>query len=139
MSEMAISVRKAKLMQLQFVSTAFIAITCGASAMFKPRWFSKLMHMQKEQDRAILGIVGAVYMAFGLTSILGVRNPRKFAPILWLQFLYKTVWELCVIVPMIRRKELDEYWFMALGYIAVFIVPDLVCVPFKEILLDEQA
>ncbi len=139
MTESAVSVRKAKLLQLQFASTTVIAVTCGFLAMFKPKLFMKLMNMKKEQDRAILGIVGAVYMAFGLTSILGMRNPRKFAPILWLQFLYKTVWELCVIVPMIRRKELGEYWFMAVGYFFVFILPDIICVPFKDILLDELA
>ena len=139
MSESTVSARKAKLMQFQFAWTIFIAVLCGSLAMFKPKWFNKVMNMKKEQDRIILGIVGAMYMAFGLTSILGVRNPRKYAIVLYMQFLYKLVWELCVIVPAIKRKELDEYWLMAAGYIAAFIVPDLICVPFKEILLDELA
>jgi hypothetical protein len=138
MSDLKISPRKAKLMQFQFAWTIFIAITCGFNAMFMPKLFMRTMNMKKEQDRAILGLVGAVYMAFGLTSILGLRNPRRFANVLWMQFLYKAIWLSCVILPMARRKELDEYWFMAVGYIIAFIVPDLICVPFKELLLEER-
>lgn len=136
MPEPKISPRKVRLMRMQFAWTVFIAITCGFNAMFKPRLFMKTMNMRREQDRVILGIVGAVYMAFGLTAVLGLRNPRKFANVLWMQFLYKVIWLLCVILPAARRKELDEYWFMAVGYIIAFVVPDLICVPFKEILLD---
>lgn len=137
MSEMAISDRKLKLMEFQFKSTAVIAITSGLASMFTPKMFQKLTLVKKEQDQVFFGLVGAVYTAFGISSVFGARNPKKFAPVLLMQFLYKTIWELFVILPQARKKELDGAWLMAVGYILVFIIPDLFCVPFKELLLEK--
>ena len=44
------------------------------------------------QDPVIFGIVGSVYVAFGLLSILGLRAPLKFVSILLLQLSYKVIW-----------------------------------------------
>lgn len=53
------------------------------------------------QDQIILGIVGSVYITFGLLSILALRSPLKFVPILLLQLYYKIIWFLGVALPFV--------------------------------------
>ncbi len=42
------------------------------------------------------GLIGSVFLAFALISILGLRDPMKFAPLLFMQLLYKSAW-LCFV------------------------------------------
>ncbi|HYA13589.1 MAG TPA: hypothetical protein VEF33_04540, partial [Syntrophales bacterium] len=44
------------------------------------------------QDPITLGVTGSVYFSFALLSILGLRSPLKFVPVLLLQLSYKVVW-----------------------------------------------
>ena len=52
------------------------------------------------EEPVAFGIIGSVYMAFGLLSILGLRSPLKFTPILFLQLCYKTIWFIGVVLPL---------------------------------------
>jgi hypothetical protein len=47
------------------------------------------------QDPIVFGICGSVWVAFGLLSILGLRSPLKFSPLLLLQLTYKVVVHWC--------------------------------------------
>jgi len=40
------------------------------------------------EEPIAFGILGSVYVAFGILSILGLRDPLKFAPVLLLQLFY---------------------------------------------------
>ena len=51
------------------------------------------------QDPIVYGITGSVYLSFGLLSILGLKEPLKYVPILLLQLCYKVVWFIGVIAP----------------------------------------
>ena len=44
------------------------------------------------QDPIVYGVAGSVWFAFGLMSILGLKSPLKFVPILLMQLSYKVVW-----------------------------------------------
>src|SRR4030043_1624803 len=65
------------------------------------------------QDPIVLGVCGSVYVAFGLLSILGLRSPLKFAPILLLQLAYNVVWYIGVIFPVLIAGKFPAY---AAGY-----------------------
>ena len=59
------------------------------------------------QDPIVFGICGSVWVAFGLLSILGLRSPLKFSPILLLQLTYKVVWFIGVILPVLIAGEIS--------------------------------
>jgi hypothetical protein len=61
------------------------------------------------QDPIVLGVVGSVYFAFALLSILGLRSPLKFAPVLLLQLTYKVVWFIGVILPFLVTARFPTY------------------------------
>jgi hypothetical protein len=68
-------------------------------------------------------------------SLLGLKNPKKWAPILLLQFTYKMAWFIFVVGGLIRRRELDvrSSWALIAGY-AAFVAGDLWAVPFGYLL-----
>ncbi len=85
------------------------------------------------QDPIVLGITGSVYIASALVSILGLRSPLKFSPILLLQLIYKVIWFIGIIFPSLFASKFQNY---AIVYVLVFtsyIIGDLIAIPFSYI------
>ena len=78
-----------------------------------------------------LGIVGSVYVAFGVLSVLGLRDPLKFAPVLLLQFCYKSVWFIAIVLPLLIRGRFPDYGLLTAAIFATYIVGDLIAIPFS--------
>ena len=80
------------------------------------------------------GIVGSVYIAFGILSILGLRSPLRFVPVLLLQLCYKSIWLIGVILPMLITGRFPTYAVLLVIIFATYIIGDLVAIPFSYIL-----
>ena len=90
------------------------------------------------QDPIVFGICGSVWVAFGLLSILGLRSPLKFSPLLLLQLTYKVVWFVGVILPALIAGNFPAY---AAGYVfffAIYIIGDLIAIPFSYVFAKES-
>ena len=81
-----------------------------------------------------LSIVGSVYVAFGALSVLGLRDPLKFAPVLLLQLCYKSVWFGGVVFPLLIRGRFPDYGLVTAAVFATYIVGDLIAIPFSYLL-----
>lgn len=138
MREADISEFKRKGLMFQYWFTVLVATPLGLAIMLFPGFTKRLLKF-REQDQLMFGISGSVYFAFGLLSILGLREPLKWSPILMLQFLYKVAWFVGVIGLMARRGELEleSSIMMIVGY-AAFIAGDLLGVPFGYVLKGER-
>ncbi|MGE5458754.1 MAG: hypothetical protein ACM3RX_10405 [Methanococcaceae archaeon] len=55
-------------------------------------------------DPIVFGIFGSLYVASGLVSVLGLRAPLKFVPVLLLQLTCKIVWFLGVALPLVMKE-----------------------------------
>jgi hypothetical protein len=80
-----------------------------------------------------LGIVGSVFLAFGILSILGLRSPLKFAPVLFLQLCYKSIWFIGVIIPLVVTAQFPGYALMMVIIFVTYIIGDLIAIPFSYI------
>jgi hypothetical protein len=80
-----------------------------------------------------LGIVASVYVAFAILSILGLRSPLKFSPILFLQLCYKSIWFIAVILPLLISGHFPGYATINAIIFATYIIGDLVAIPFAYI------
>ncbi len=79
------------------------------------------------------GVTGSVYFSFALLSILGLRSPLKFAPLLLLQLTYKVVWFVGVIVPLLLTGNFPGYALLFTGIYASYIIGDLIAIPFSHV------
>ena len=89
------------------------------------------------QDPIVFGVFGSVYVAFALLSILGLRSPLKFVPVLMLQLTYKVVWFIGVVVPLLVLGQFPLYALLHVVIFASFIVGDLIAIPFSYVFAKE--
>lgn len=89
------------------------------------------------QDPVLFGIVGSVYVAFGLLAILGFGAPLKFVPILFLELCYKLIWYLVVFVPTLMAGRVQMYGWVFAGIFATFIIGNLIAIPFPYVFEKE--
>jgi hypothetical protein len=81
-----------------------------------------------------LSIVASVYLAFGILSIFGLRDPLKFVPVLLLQLCYKLVWFIGAVVPLLVSGRFPGYALLTAVIFATYIVGDLIAIPFSRVL-----
>jgi len=85
-----------------------------------------------------LGIVGSVYVAFGILSIFGLRSPLKFVPVLLLQLCYKSIWFIGVILPLLITAQFPSYAISFALIFATYIIGDIIAIPFSYVFAKEQ-
>jgi hypothetical protein len=104
----------------------------GLGVIFIPNVMISMYRMPK-QDPIIFGIVGSVYLAFGILSILGLRSPLKFVPILLLQLCYKVIWFVGIILPLLFVEPFPMYGIPFIVIFAIFVIGDLIAIPFSYV------
>ncbi len=101
----------------------------GLGIIFMPDFVRSLFRMPI-QDPVTFGITGGVYLAFGILSIFGLKSPLKFVPVLFLQVLYKSIWLIGVILPLLLKGELQLYGILITIIFLTYIIADLFSIPF---------
>ncbi len=81
-------------------------------------------------DPIPLGITGSFYVASAILSVLGLRSPLKFVPVLLLQLCYKSVWFLGVILPLLVSGQFPMYAIVYVIVFATYILGDIIAIPF---------
>jgi hypothetical protein len=81
------------------------------------------------QDPIVFGITGSVYLAFALLSVLGLKSPLKFSPLLLLQLIYKAIWLVGVIIPKLIAGALPGSAILITFIYLTYVVGDLVAIP----------
>ena len=90
------------------------------------------------QDPIVFGVTGSVYLAFAILSILGLRSPLKFVPVLLLQLCYKVVWFIGVVLPLLVAGKFPMYAILLVVIFATYIIGDLIAIPFSYVLAKQS-
>jgi hypothetical protein len=120
-----------------YIYTIVVAGLFGLGIIVVPEMIKSKFTWPVEEPVAF-GIIGSVYMAFGLLSILGLRSPLKFTPILLLQLCYKTIWFIGVVLPLWATAHFPSYAMPTVIIFATFIVGDLIAIPFPYVFAKES-
>ncbi len=120
-----------------YIYTIVVAGLFGLGIIVVPEMIKSKFTWPVEEPVAF-GIIGSVYMAFGLLSILGLRSPLKFTPILLLQLCYKTIWFIGVVLPLWVTAHFPSYAMPTVIIFATFIVGDLIAIPFSYVFAKES-
>lgn len=124
-------------LRFMYVYTALGAGCLGLGILFVPDLIRSLLGFPG-QDPVVFGVVGSVYTAFGLLSLLALRSPLKFSPLLLLQLLYKVLWSTVIATPLLVSGHLPGHGAMLLAIFATYIVGDLIAIPFPYLFAKEQ-
>lgn len=124
-------------LKFMYIYTIFGAGIFGVGVILAPEILISMTGLPL-QDPVIFGIVGSVYVAFGLISILGFKAPLKFVPLLLLQLSYKVVWFLGVFLPLMAKGQFPAYGYLFVAIFLSFIIGDLIAIPFGYILKNPE-
>jgi len=119
-------------LRFMYVYTIVGAGGYGLGMLLVPGIMKSLFGMP-DRDPVIFGIAGSVYLSFGILSILGLRSPLKFAPVLLLQLSYKSIWFVSVFLPLLLTGKMQVYGVLFAVVFATYIIGDLVAIPFSTI------
>ena len=98
----------------------------------------KSMFSWPVKEPIVFGIVGSVYVTFGLLSILGLRSPLKFVPVLLMQLCYKSIWFIGIVIPLITTAQFPGYAIPMVIIFATYIIGDLIAIPFSYVFAKES-
>jgi hypothetical protein len=98
----------------------------------------KSMFRWPVEEPIAFGIVGSVYVTFRLLSILGLRSPLKFVPLLLLQLCYKSIWFIGVFLPLLVTAQFPDYAILFIIIFATYIIGDLIALPFSYVFAKES-
>ena len=86
------------------------------------------------QDPLVFGVTGSVYTSFAILSILGLKAPLKFVPVLLLQLSYKSVWCIGVLLPLLIAGKFPLHGILIAAIFVSYIIGDLISIPFSYVL-----
>ncbi len=123
-------------LKFMYIYTIVGAGGFGLSMIFVPEVVQSIFGFPM-QDPVVLGITASAYAAFGLMSVLGLKSPLKFTPVLLLQLLYKSIWMAGVILPLYVSGRFPPYAITVVVIFATYIIGDLIAIPFSHLLSRE--
>ena len=120
-----------------YIYTILFAGILGLGMIVFPERMKSILNWPVEEPIAF-GIIGSVYLSFGLLSILGLRSPLKFIPVLLLQLCYKLIWFIGVVLPLLVNAKFPSYAILMAIIFVTFIIGDLIAIPFSYIFTKES-
>jgi len=120
-----------------YLYTIFGAGGCGLALLVIPERMKAIFHWPGDEPIA-LSIVASVYLAFGILSVFGLRDPLKFVPILLLQLCYKLVWFIGAVAPLLVTGQFPGYAVLTAAIFATYVVGDLIAIPFSYVFASHR-
>ena len=122
-------------LKVMYIYTIVVGIL-GLGMIFVPELIKSNFRWPVEEPIAF-GIIGSIYLSFGLLSLLGLRSPLKFVPILLLQLCYKVIWFIGVLLPLLFANKFPSFAISMTIIFATFVIGDLIAIPFSCLLGKE--
>lgn len=118
-------------LRFMYVITILSAGAAGVGLLFTPEVVKAVFHTSC--DASPYGMIGGTFLAFGLLSILGLRAPLKFTPVLLLQLTYGLAWIGAVMLPLVVAGKFPASHIPIAVIFVVIVLGDLVAIPFKYV------
>lgn len=97
--------KKMTAFKLIYIANIIVAGWIGIRSLFFPKLSSATIFQNSYQTTDIIRLVGSLWLAIAILSILGLWRPLTFSPVLLLQLIYKGSWLLVVAIPAIKNNQ----------------------------------
>jgi hypothetical protein len=118
-------------LKFMYIVTIVIAGGYGLGMIFVPNQMKSIF--RASCDPIPYGILGSLFLAFGLLAILGLRAPLKFVPVLLFQLTYKAVWLVGVVLPLLITGRFPASHTPTVLLFMLIVVGDLIAIPFRQV------
>lgn len=128
-----VSINKTRIiwLKIMYSLTIVIAGVVGAMLLISPS--STQMIFNSDCPQILSGLIGSIYLAFALISAFGLRDPIKFAPLLLMQLIYKSIWLCFIALPLLIENKISSEIVPLMVVFLVVIIGDAIATPFRLI------
>lgn len=123
-------------LKMMYVSTLVIAGGLGVGLLIfrdATQWIFGIVC-----SHILSGLIGSMFLAFALLSVLGLRNPVRFVPLLCLQLLYKLIWICFIAIPLFFTGEIAIDMIVVIIVFLAVIIGDMIAIPFHILFEGKQ-
>jgi hypothetical protein len=124
-------------LKAMYIYTIVVSAGVGLGMVLVPGTVQSLFRFPS-QDPVMFALCGSLFFALGFGSILGLRSPLKFTPVLLLELVYKPVWLAAAALPLFMKGQFPFYVVFTSVVFVTFIIGDLLAIPFPYLLSKEH-
>lgn len=110
-----------------YIANCLVAGYIGLVSLFFPRWSATSIFQSVYPANDTIRLVGCLWLAIAILSVLGLWRPLSFSPVLLLQLIYKASWLVVVAIPAIHNKQSYPSgmaaFFLAWVLVLPFVIP----------------
>jgi hypothetical protein len=119
-------------LRFMYVINIVLAAGFGIAYLISPGTMSSVLGVPNVEPLWAAGYAYSYMIALGIFGVLGLRSPLKFSASLLLQATGKIVWIAAVLTPAVAAGSVPTWALMLTGMFALWIVGDLVAVPWRH-------
>ncbi|MCC7318243.1 MAG: hypothetical protein IT219_06885 [Bacteroidales bacterium] len=91
--------------KLVYLANIVVAGWIGTTSLFFPKTATSAIFQNAYPTTDLMKLVGCLWLAIAILSVLGLWKPMTFSPVLLLQLIYKGAWLLVVAYPAIKNNQ----------------------------------
>ncbi len=92
-------------LKLIYIANIIVAGWISLTSIFSPKTSALTVFQNAYQASEVMRLVGCLWLAIAILSVLGLWRPLSFSPILLVQLIYKGTWLLVVALPAVRNSQ----------------------------------
>ncbi len=93
------------ILKIVYVANIIVAGWIGITSVWNPKKAAVTVFQNAYQPTEVIRLVGCLWLAIAVLSVLGLWRPLSFSPVFLVQLIYKGTWLLVVALPAIRNNE----------------------------------
>ena len=92
-------------LKIIYIANIIVAGWISISSLFFPKTAATTVFQNAYQPTEVIRLVGCLWLAIAVLSVLGLWKPISFSPILLVQLIYKGMWLLVVVLPALKNNQ----------------------------------
>lgn len=117
-------------LKIIYIANIIVAGWISISSIFFPKTAATTVFQNAYQPTEVIRLVGCLWLAIAILSVLGLWRPILFSPILLVQLIYKGTWLLVVVLPAIKNNQPFPTGMVAFFVVWVVVLPFII--PWQE-------
>ncbi len=113
-------------LKIIYIANIIVAGWISITSVFNPNKAALTVFQNAYQPTEVIRLVGCLWLAIAILSILGLWRPISFSPILLVQLIYKGTWLLVVALPAIRNNQPYPIGMALFFLIWVLVLPFII-------------
>lgn len=114
-------------MKFMYAANILVAGWISISSVFFPRYAASAIFQNAYGKTDIIRLVGCLWFAILILSVLGMWKPITFSPVFLVQLIYKSLWLVVVALPAIKNHtpfpSAMAIFFLVWVVLLLFVIP----------------